>query len=369
MNNEGQSISKPIDYTEDQIQKIASLVESIHKRPGMYFGDIHILSFVRNLRCIVIDFFEQIGANFFTLELLDGLSVKMSFAELTKPIDNQLIDPNRAWLQYPFIELHFLNLASLQMTYHALDDQDKLLFSQKYEKGLLVEGTKDYQEFQASRLELIFTLDKEMWKIEEPWDYFVILDEFRDLGLVYKEKTFNIIMDTEASKYYNTIHFPQGVKKLLEFEKMQTHGDFFFDGYLKLDHKLVKMELAFCLSEYYHKEPLFYSFVNHQRSREIFGVELEAVIIGISKGIKKYLLEKGISNKYITPKIAERYLKAVISIQLSEPVFKSPMRFCNLGNIEIIKPVSNCIAQYVYTQMMEDEVLAEKTITRVCASR
>jgi DNA gyrase/topoisomerase IV subunit B len=366
MNNEGQSISKPIDYTEDQIQKIASLVESIHKRPGMYFGDIHILSFVRNLRCIVIDFFEQIGANFFTLELLDGLSVKMSFAELTKPIDNQLIDPNRAWLQYPFIELHFLNLASLQMTYHALDDQDKLLFSQKYEKGLLVEGTKDYQEFQASRLELIFTLDKEMWKIEEPWDYFVILDEFRDLGLVYKEKTFNIIMDTEASKYYNTIHFPQGVKKLLEFEKMQTYGDFFFDGYLGLDHKLVKMELAFCLNEYHHKEPRFYSFINHQRSRELFGVELAAVRQGVSNGIKKYLREKKVTKRYITPQIGGQHLVAAISLQVAEPVFRSPMRYCNLGNLEIIKPISNCIAAFIYDQMEQDEALAEKTIDRVC---
>lgn len=369
MNKKGKAHSKSINYTEDQIQKIESLVEGIRKRPGMYFGDLHIKGFARNLRCIAIDFFEQIEANTFSLELLDDLSVKMSFSELAKPIDNQLIDPSRAWVQYHFTELHFLNPACNQMNYQAFDDKNESIFFQKYRRGFLVEGTTDFQEFQASRLELIFTLDKEIWKIEEPWDYFVILDEFRDLGLVYKEKTFNIILDTKASKCNNTIHFPQGIRKLIEFDKMQTYGDYFFDGYLKLDHKLVKMELAFCLSEYHHKEPRFYSFINHQRSRELFGVELAAVRQGVSNGIKKYLREKKITKRHITPQIAEQHLVAAISVQVAEPVFRSPMRYCNLGNLEIIKPVSNCIAAFIYEQMKEDEALAEKTIDRVCGYR
>ena len=369
MNQEDQSISKSINYTEDQIQKIEILVEGIRKRPGMYLGDLHIKGFARNLRCIAIDFFEQTEAKSFSLELLDDLSVKMSFSELAKPIDNQLIDPSQAWVQYHFFELHLLNPANPQMTYQAFDSQNESIFFQKYQRGFLTEGTTEYQECPASRLELVFTLDKEIWKIKEPWDYFVILDEFRDLGLVYKEKTFNIILDTEASKCNNTIHFPQGIKKLIEFDKMQTYGDYFFDGYLKLDHKLVKMELAFCLSEYHHKEPRFYSFINHQRSRELFGVELAAVRQGVSNGIKKYLREKKVTKRYITPQIAEQHLAAAISVQLAEPVFRSPMRYCNLGNLEIIKPVSNCISAFIYEQMKEDEALAEKTIDRVCGYR
>jgi DNA gyrase/topoisomerase IV subunit B len=150
---------------------------------------------------------------------------------------------------------------------------------------------------------------------------------------------------------------------------MQTYGDSFFDGYLNLDHKLVKMELAFCLNEYHHKEPRFYSFINHQRSRELFGVELAAVRQGVSNGIKKYLREKKITKRYITPQIAEQHLVAAISVQVAEPVFRSPMRYCNLGNLEIIKPISNCIAAFIYEQMKQDEVLVEKTINRVCSYR
>lgn len=369
MSQKGKTFSKSINYTDDQIQKIEILVEGIRKRPGMYFGNLHIKGFARNLRCTAIVFFEQTEAKFFSLELLDDLSVKMSFSELAKPVDNQLIDPSLAWVQYHFAELHFLNPACNQMNYQAFDDKNELIFLQKYQRGFLIEGTTDYQECPASRLEIIFTLDKEIWKIEEPWDYFVILDEFRDLGLVYKEKTFNIILDTEASKCYNTIHFPQGIKKLIEFDKMQTYGDSFFDGHLNLDHKLVKMELAFCLSEYYHKAPHFYSYINHQRSRGIFGVELTAVKQGVSNGIKKYLREKKVTKRYITPQIAEQHLVAAISVQLAEPVFRSPMRYCNLSNLEIIKPISNCIAAFTYEQMTQDEVLAEKTINRVCGYR
>lgn len=73
MSQEGKYFSKSINYTDDQIQKIEILVEGIRRRPGMYFGDVHIKSFTHNLRAIVIDCFEETKASTFSLLLRDEL--------------------------------------------------------------------------------------------------------------------------------------------------------------------------------------------------------------------------------------------------------------------------------------------------------
>lgn len=123
--------------------------------------------------------------------------------------------------------------------------------------------------------------------------------------------------------------------------------------------------MAFSLLEYYRKEPQFHSYVNHQRIRHMFGVELKAVKLGVSNGIKKYLCEHKIEQVKVNPLIVGNHLTAVISLQLDEPCYGGSMKYSKLNNLEIIKPISTHLEAYIYAQIKEDEALAQKIIKRV----
>lgn len=42
------------------------------------------------------------------------------------------------------------------------------------------------------------------------------------------------------------------------------------------------------------------------------------------------------------------------------------MKYANLNNLEIIKPISGCLEADIYSKMKEDEELAQKIIERFC---
>lgn len=340
-----------------------TLIEAIRKRPAMYIGSTSIRGFNNLLRELINDIFEEFEADYFSVELIEKLNGKIIFKNLQKMIADDIavnfrrreIPTLRGW------EFAALNALSKNLELRLFDENGCVLLKQIFERGKLKQGEIKNQIYNPESFEIAFDLDDSIFEISNALNANYFFEEIRDLAYLHKGKTLIVIYPFADEVCKAVLKFENGLKDKLEIEKLKSWTNTFLDTYIENRFDNFFVEIAFGFMQC--NKPFLISFANYHYTYEN-GTHVEALLKGVSKAIKKYIATHQLADRFIISKKAiKETLVAAIQIKMERPQFYGATRY-KLASPEIITPLTNHIAELLFTKMEEDPKAVENLLNK-----
>ncbi len=340
-------------YTHDE------LVESVRKRPGMYIGTINSKGLIECLKMCISNTIFRTASDNILINLISDQKGELVFSNLKTPVEGNFTSLRNDHNKYHYLDLPILNALSSNLNFTLTDNQDKVVLSQKYEQGTLVEGVISKKKFSGSTLAISFHLDPSIWQSSLEWNQDHIINEIREFAYLFSSIIFEvnyIINDIECK----AIHaYKNGLYDRLQLEKLKSYASSCFDTHIVANLQDAEMEIAFLfnannMDQYYLK-----SFVNDFHTPEN-GSHVDAVFLGMKKALLEFVNKRKTEHSYlITKENIIQNIQLLINIKLEKPTFRGATKNL-LANEEIIEPISNYVYKILIEKLEKDERMTLK---------
>jgi len=348
-------------YTVDDIQAL-SQIDHIRLRPGMYLGNIGLKGFAELLKGFFSISLDELKTDSISFQFIDTHSGKLTINNIINPVvDN--------WSRHSlnsktsFLEYVVLNALSKTFQIILLNKDYKVVHKQTYEKGVFVKGDSNKNKIDCSQLEINFTLDDTIFTNDFTWNASYINYEIREFAYLHKEAKFKVTYQAE-NEVCNVIYsFNNGLKDRLNIEELRGIGGSYFDSVIDTKIADFNIEIAFAFRDYVVDEPFLKSFVNDYYTSEN-GSHVDGLLKGLTYGVMKYFQKHNLTGVYrISEKGIKENLMAMINIRMEAPVFSGCVKN-KLANPEIIEPIADHIACFLFKNIEEDEASTKKLIEK-----
>jgi DNA gyrase subunit B len=346
------------EYRIEDVRTV-TLNEAIRLRPGMYVGSVKEKGFTDLLRRIMSDATMNNRIDIFFLELKENLEGKLTFNNQNGALENSWVG-----LKKPFVitDFYVLNALSEKFKISFWDIHNKKITEQYFEKGNLINGDV-IEKIDCSKVEIDFTLDKDIWKMDFQRNNTYIIHQLREFAYLNKKTKFQINYKegTEACKVI--YHFRNGLRDRINLELLNGLGESYFEAEIDTQIKDFHIELAFAFREYTVDYPYLKSYVNNFYMSEN-GTHVDGLLKGLTYGIMKYLQKHDLVNKYkISKKGIKENLVAAINIKMDVPFYGGCVKN-KIINSEIIEPIANYVAELFFQKIEQNEEATKQLLTK-----
>jgi DNA gyrase/topoisomerase IV subunit B len=356
-------------YTEQDIT-VLEWREAVRLRPAMYLGSTGIQGFVHLLKDFFASFHNYKDTSNFYPDLPKIiLDAERFFFEITNKqsgifrlenCKNSFSSNISETLHLQGFDFAILNSLSQYYEFTLLDKDKNHVIKQTYQQGILQSGIVDEKVYAGETLEIKFTLDSTIWKDFEINPHF-IAEIIQELAFLNKDKTFELIYSMNKEACRTICHFENGLRDLIDIKGLNGIGRTIFASELEYQSEDYSADICFSFWDYSVNESFFKSFANNCYTHE-GGTHKKALILGISKALKKYVKENNPKEFFV---INERTILScligAIHLKIKEPSYYGSTKN-RLSNQEIIKPISDFIFEYVYKKLKSDEETAKSVI-------
>lgn len=337
--------------------------EHIRKRPGMYVGRVSIKGFTD----AILDAFS-VGLEKANPEAISiNLNSTRSFQLVYKNIKTEILD-HLAVVIEPLSRDNNLGLVSL----NALSEKFKIEFfdtnaipfyTQVFEKGYLQSGEISGKLLHVETLSFDVQLDSKIWGNDFVLNENYLSDQLREFAFFYKNIKFELQYEVDKTPCHVIYHFKGGLNDRLTIEKLKGLGSTFFDSYFDHSFGDFSLEVAFAFREYTVDEPILKSYVNDFYTHEN-GTHVDGLLQGLTFGVMKYFQKHQLTDVYrISEKGMTTSLVAFLNIRLREPKFSGCVKN-KLANPEIIQPIADFVADFLFEKIEADEKATKELIKR-----
>lgn len=346
-------MAKKKKYTAESIQELEAH-EHIRMRPSMYTGSIDIRGFINLQKSLYHVILSALKADTISFEITGSHTAILKANMISAPV----IDSWSRWnptstITNPFV-LEFCIL-------NALCSHFTITFFNKETDTIFKQGDTYIEPIICSQLEIKYTLDRDIWhptfKLIETY----ISHEIREFAYLHKDAKFKIAYQVDQEDCNITYCFKNGLQDKINIQKLNGHGDSYFDTYISEHIGDFYVEIAFAFRSYTVDEPFLKSYVNDYYTYEN-GSHVDGLLKGLTNGVMKYFQKHHLTNTY---KISEKGIKenliAAVNIRMDTPFFSGCVRN-KLANPEIIEPIASYIATILFDKIEKDEESTKKLI-------
>ncbi len=351
-------------YTKDDIQKL-EWNEHIRLRPGMYLGRVNIKGFVELLKGLYSNVLNDLKSNSISFEITKPNSGVLSVTNIqSSVVDNwSKWDPNSHRTNPFILEFQTLNALSEIFKIQLFDKDYNCIYEQEYSKGVFIKGNQGKNEIRCSKMEINFTLDKEIWSNQFDWNENFISHEISEFAYLHKNAKFKFLYRVEDETCNITYNFKNGLSDRLEIEKLRGLGGSYFETTIDEQIEDFRIEIAFAFRDYTVDEPFLKSFVNDYYTQEN-GSHVDGLLKGLTYGVMKYFQKHNLTEVFkISEKGMKENLLAAINIRMEAPVFSGCVKN-KLSNSEIIEPIANYVSDLLFKKIEENEESTKKLIQK-----
>jgi DNA gyrase subunit B len=354
-------------YTEQDIT-VLEWREAVRLRPAMYLGSTGFIGFTNLLKSIFPNEYSIIEAEHYSLEIIGKLSVKLYFQNLNTPVSS-LVNEVLYLINFSFA---VLNALSQNYQFILYDKNKNEILKQVYEQGVSKCGMVVEKEYFAESLEIVFELDTSIWE-EFSINPYLVSDVLKEIAFLNKDKSFEFKYLENGEPCKIIYHFENGLQDLLKLEEMKSYQANLYLTWIEKDIENFSAEIGFAFSINSYSKPFFKSFVNSFYTPQ-GGTHADAMILGITKALKKYVKKYCSEDKFlfnnetelssnfvISKKVVESYLVGVIRIIMQQPRFSSGFR-TKLESKEVMKPLTFFIYQTFFQILENDRAKANDLI-------
>lgn len=354
-------MSKKWDYSNAEVRKV-TWNELIRLRPGMYIGSVNEKGFTNMLENFMTTLIVDAGTDKFSLELKDNLEAKFIF-------HNQHGTLKNSWgklptnFKEPFrIDFCVLNALSKQFRISFWDINNKKITEQYFEKGELINGN-EIDKIDCSKVEIKFTLDEDIWKMNTPWNTTYITNQLREFAFLNKKVKFEINYKVDNEECRLIYHFKNGLSDRINLELLNGLGGSYFKTVIDTPINDFHIELAFAFRDYSVDYTFIKSYVNNSFTSEN-GTHVDGLLKGLTYGVMKYFQKYKLINQYkISEKGIKENLVAAIHIKMKAPQYGGCVKN-KLINSDIIEPIADFVTELFFQKMEEDEVATKRLIKK-----
>jgi len=333
--------------------------EAIRKRPGMYLGSINQRGLIRIIKYLLSFIINSSNTNIITIKLKDDISFRIKFENLDVSLSKNLAITSTP---YDFVSLAFPTINALSTVFKVKYFQkEEKCIKQIFEKGILKKGEVTDEVIRCQNIEIEFTLDKEIWDNVKVNSNYLLL-EIQDFSYLHSGIKFKLNYQIDEDYCQVIYHFKNGLKDRIDIEKWKNRERSHFEAHFQEQINNFSIEVAFAFIRFYARPSFLKSYVNDYQSC-LNGTHVDSLLKGLADGIMMYLEKYGLTKKYIvSEKKIKETLIASINIKLEKPKFRGSTK-SELANAEIIGPISNYIANFLFSKMVENENDAKELIS------
>ena len=344
--------------------------EAVRKRPAMYVGSTGIQGFINLLKGFFASFYQYLDtssfangrcvrifdAEMFSFEITGKRSGIFRFEKLKVQIPSN-INENLQTIGFDF---PVLNALSQKYEFTLFDKDEKEIFKQVYEQGILQIGKVDEKEYHPDTLEIKFEMDSSIWDEFEINPHFVA-EVIEELAFLNKNKTFELKYSVNNESCRIVYQFENGLRDLIKIKGFKGIGPTIFGTEVEYQSENYSADICLSFWDYSINEPFFKSFVNNLYTHE-GGTHKKALLLGIGNALKKYVKEHKPNDFFvITNRTILSCLIGGIHLKMKHPGFEGSTKN-KLANKEIIKSISDFVFEKVYEKLKSDEETAKKVI-------
>ncbi|MFK7970657.1 MAG: hypothetical protein AB8F95_09825 [Bacteroidia bacterium] len=325
--------------------------DHIRKRPGMYIGSLDFKGFAKLIQGSLPELLLNIQPSRLDC-VFDGKGKgSFCFHKPASSINNNTATKLHANIHFA-LGLLCLNALSERFLIKGFDKYNKLLFSNIFEEGKLINGSVDDTLFPCDSLYIEFQLEEGIFHAKTDWNSTFLLHEIERLAFFFPKVTIDVQHTTSNKNIVSQFHFPNGLMDMLELESIGTISGSYFANHVILNNPAFSIEIAYAFPEYSMDIPTIRSFVNFEKSPK-HGTHVKGVLKGLKSGLKQYLENGGLTKKYKrSKKELTKNLLLMIHIQLKEPIFAGAVKH-ELLNEEILQPISEGVSNSFLNQLEE----------------
>lgn len=330
--------------------------EAVRKRPAMYVGSTGFNGFIYLLKTIIQNLFFSTKSKYFQIEITENFNCKITF----KKLQSLIKDSTNEDIRSGSYEFAVLNALCDKYKFILFDENDNLLVEQIYQKGILIKGKIEEIEFFADTLEIEFSFDYSIWNFNQT-SILKLTDELRELAFLSPNKKFEIKYSENNEQTRIIYSFENGLFERLKLEN--NWADAKFTNHSKKDFGNFSIDFVFGLSPFSYDNKFIGSYVNFAETKD-HGTHVIGLTKGLKKGLKAYLKKHLPKQKIlITGSSIKKHLIAAIHVQIVKPTYWGPTK-ARLQNYEVIKPISEYVAETLLKELEKDSKSAEEFIKR-----
>lgn len=347
-------------YTKEDIQEL-KWYDHIRMRPGMYIGAINIKGFTELLKGIISVTIQNLGSDFFSVEILEKSKAKLKFKNLNGEIENN-------WGIYKqhtntfILEFYALNALSEQFIISFWDNENNKIEAQYFEKGIKHTG-REIVSINCKYIEVEFILDKEIWGESFELNTIYLTHHLREYAYLHKSTKFEILYKEAGEECKLVHHFKNGLKDRIDIEILNGIGTSYFETSIDTQIEDLHVEVAFAFRDYAVDTSYLKSYVNDYHTSEN-GSHIDGLLKGLTYGVMKYFQKHDLIQKYkISEKGMKENLVAAMNIKINAPVFSGCVKN-KLANPEVIEPIANYVAELFFNKLEKEEKATERLIRK-----
>ena len=365
-------------YDESQIQVLEGL-EAVRKRPGMYIGTTSLRGLHHLVYEIVDNSIDEAIAGFCT-EILVTLHAdgSCSVRDNGRGIPQNIHKTGRPTPEVVFTVLHaggkfggggyvisgglhgvgasVVNALSEWLYYE--DTRDGQIYTQRFERGKIVEDYHKIGESDKSGLYVRFMPDDQIFE-DLNFNYNELLKRMREQAFL--NAGIKIIFRDERSEepIENVLHYEGGIVSFVQQINTAKGGKVLSDEvmYMKAQNGVCTAEVAMQYNDSY--EPEIQSFANNIKTTE-GGTHEEGFKRALAKVINSYGRKYGLikdNDKDLTGDDTREGLVAIISVKLQDAQFEGQTK-TKLGNSEMRTMVYNLVCEKLEEFLEENKTAA-----------
>lgn len=349
-------------YSFDKIGEFKWL-EHIRLRPAMYLGRVNNKGFIELLKGLFNIVLTDLKAGNITFEIINSNSAILKVNNILLPVTDNWSkwNPNANRVNTFILEFQVLNALSTSFKIKLFDKWNKTIFNQEYEKGKFIKGNQNQNKIQCSSLEIVFTLDIEIFGNNFEWNQNFINQQIKELAYLYKKVKFRFLYQVENESCNVTYYYKNGLKDRIDIEKINGLTESYFDIQISDEIKNFYIDVAFTFRDSYIDKPFLKSFVNNYYTHEN-GSHVNGILKGLNKAIKKYLLNHNLKEGFkVSKKRIRKNLILAINIRMKEPFFSGSVKN-KLSNKEIEKPIEGYVSNLFLEKMKKNKESTKKLL-------
>lgn len=344
-----------------------SFVQAVRKRPAMYIGSTTIRGIHLLLREFVRYAFTIGRSDYFTFEILDSNSGRMSFDVANGPLDEKLFsEPDFRDGSGRFVEYEPAVLNALSSSFQVR--QTKTLSGASNETrfalGFKAFSSTDVLEPGPCRVTIDFKLDESIFSPSDRFDWNVLLEAFRTLAYLYAGKTIRVIYSVDERTGDAIFKFNRGLADLIDLQQLDSYYDSVFPTKVTHDFPEFSIDLAFYFRGTSADSPFLVSFVNEDQSTE-GGTHVEGVLKGLLAALIHFQRESAeSSNRELTFNGLSQLLVAAVHLRMDRPIFEGAIKG-KVVSRDIVGPISNLVGDAFFTALRADTEKANNLVKMV----
>ena len=373
-------------YDAENIQILEGL-EAVRKRPGMYIGSTGPRGLHHLVWEIVDNSIDEAlagYANEITVEILPDNIISVTDNGRGMPVD---IHPKtgRPAVETIFTVLHAggkFDGSSYKVSgglhgvgasvVNALSEwlevtvcRNNKIYSQKYERGIVVEDLREYGESDHTGSNVKFKADSLIFTETTSYEYEILRSRIQQLAFLNKgiKLTIKDSRDSE-NPIVNEYHYEGGINEYVTF--LNRNKKIINEGiiYCENEKDNIQVEIAIQYNEDFNTT--IYSFTNNIHTHE-GGTHEEGFRMALTRCLKKYAEEQKILKKdeEISNEDVREGLTAIISIKHPDPQFEGQTK-TKLGNTEVraitSQSLQEALERYLAENPKESRMIIEKCL-------